>query len=149
MKITKWPERRRNAEGDVIEVLGKVGDPGVDVLSVMRQYELAESFPDDVQAEADATEREPSPEEYRGRADRRNLPIVTVDGEDSKDLDDGVYARKNEDGSYFLGVYIADVSWYVRETVLTARPMSAVPVSIWCTVSFRCCQKSCPMESAA
>ena len=115
VKITKWPERRRNAEGDVIEVLGKVGDPGVDVLSVMRQYELEESFPDDVQAEADATEREPSPEEYRGRADRRNLPIVTVDGEDSKDLDDGVYARKNEDGSYFLGVYIADVSWYVRE----------------------------------
>lgn len=115
VKITKWPERRRNAEGEVVEVLGKAGDPGVDVLSVMRQYDLSETFPEEVQAAAEAVEQEPSPEEYRGRADRRSLPIVTVDGEDSKDLDDGVYARRNEDGSFFLGVYIADVSWYVRE----------------------------------
>ncbi|MDY4474332.1 ribonuclease R [Mitsuokella sp.] len=115
VEITKWPDRRRNAEGKVIEVLGKVGDPGVDVLSVMRQYDLSETFPEDVQAAASAVEQEPSPEEYRGRRDRRDLPIVTVDGEDSKDLDDGVYARRNEDGSFFLGVYIADVSWYVRE----------------------------------
>lgn len=115
VQVTKWPEKRRNAEGEIVEVLGKVGDPGVDVLAVMRQYELDENFPADVQAEADATETEPSPEEYRGRADRRDLPIVTVDGEDSKDLDDGVYARRNADGSFFLGVYIADVSHYVRE----------------------------------
>ena len=115
VKITKWPERRRNAEGEVVEVLGKAGDPGVDVLSVMRQYDLSETFPEEVQAAAEAVEQEPLPEEYRGRADRRSLPIVTVDGEDSKDLDDGVYARRNEDGSFFLGVYIADVSWYVRE----------------------------------
>lgn len=115
VEITKWPDRRRNAEGKVIEVLGKVGDPGVDVLSVMRQYDLSETFPEDVQEAADHMEQEPSPEEYRGRRDRRDLPIVTVDGEDSKDLDDGVFARRNPDGSFFLGVYIADVSWYVRE----------------------------------
>lgn len=115
VEITKWPDRRRNAEGKVIEVLGKVGDPGVDVLSVMRQYDLSETFPEDVQAAASAMEQEPAPEEYRGRRDRRDFPIVTVDGEDSKDLDDGVFARRNEDGSFFLGVYIADVSWYVRE----------------------------------
>ncbi len=115
VEITKWPDRRRNAEGKVIEVLGKVGDPGVDVLSVMRQYDLSETFPEDVQEAADNVEQEPSPEEYRGRRDRRDLPIVTVDGEDSKDLDDGVFARRNPDGSFFLGVYIADVSWYVRE----------------------------------
>ena len=96
-------------------MLGKVGDPGVDVLSVMRQYDLSETFPEDVQEAADNVEQEPSPEEYRGRRDRRDLPIVTVDGEDSKDLDDGVFARRNPDGSFFLGVYIADVSWYVRE----------------------------------
>lgn len=115
VEITKWPDRRRNAEGKVIEVLGKVGDPGVDVLSVMRQYDLSETFPEDVQEAADNVEQEPAPEEYRGRRDRRDLPIVTVDGEDSKDLDDGVFARRNPDGSFFLGVYIADVSWYVRE----------------------------------
>ena len=115
VKITKWPEARRNAEGEVVEVLGHVGDPGVDVLSVMRQYDLSETFPEDVQAAASACEQYPTAEEYVGRADRRDLPIVTVDGEDSKDLDDGVYARRNADGSFFLGVYIADVSWYVRE----------------------------------
>ena len=115
VKVTKWPEGHRNAEGTVVEVLGKSGAPGVDILSVMRQYDLDEKFPEAVQQAASAMEENPAPNEYEGRADRRDLPIVTVDGEDSKDLDDGVYARKNADGSYFLGVYIADVSWYVRE----------------------------------
>lgn len=115
VKVTKWPEGHRNAEGTVVEVLGKSGAPGVDILSVMRQYDLDEKFPEAVQQAASVMEENPAPNEYEGRADRRDLPIVTVDGEDSKDLDDGVYARKNADGSYFLGVYIADVSWYVRE----------------------------------
>ena len=131
VKITKWPNGRRSAEGEVIEVLGKAGDPGVDVLSVMRQYELSETFPEDVQAEADAVEQEPSPAEYEGRADRRALQIVTVDGEDSKDLDDGVYARKNPDGSYFLGVYIADVSHYVREHAPLDREAYARGTSVY------------------
>lgn len=115
VKITKWPDNRRKAEGEIVEVLGKVGAPGVDVLAVMRQYELDENFPEDVQSEAEATETSPSSSEYSGRKDRRDLQVVTVDGEDSKDLDDGVYARQNADGSFFLGVYIADVSYYVRE----------------------------------
>ncbi len=115
VEVTKWPDGRRNAEGRVIEILGRADAPGVDVLSVMREYDLSEEFPEDVQEAASACEEEPSPEEYRGRRDRRDLPIVTVDGDDSKDLDDGVFARKNADGSFFLGVYIADVSWYVRE----------------------------------
>ena len=131
VRITKWPDGRRNAEGEVIEVLGKAGAPGVDVLAVMRQYELSETFPAEVQAEADAVETKPQPEEYRGRADRRDLPIVTVDGEDSKDLDDGVYARKNADGSFFLGVYIADVSWYVRENQPLDREAYARGTSVY------------------
>ncbi|MFC2768592.1 MAG: ribonuclease R [Mitsuokella sp.] len=129
--ITKWPDRRRNAEGRVIEVLGKIGDPGVDVLSVMRQYDLSESFPEDVQQAADACEKEPSPEEYRGRRDRRDFPIVTVDGDDSKDLDDGVYAKRHADGSFFLGVYIADVSWYVRENQPLDREARARGTSVY------------------
>ena len=113
--ITKWPEGRHNAEGEITEVLGQKGDPGVDVVSVMRAYELPDAFPPDVQDIADHMEENPTPDEYEGRRDRRDLTIVTVDGDDSKDFDDGVYVKKNEDGSYFLGVYIADVSWYVRE----------------------------------
>ena len=115
VEITKWPEARHNAEGKIVEILGQKGDPGVDVVSVMRQYELAEAFPEEVQDIADHIEQNPSPDEYEGRRDRRDLTIVTVDGDDSKDFDDGVYVKKNDDGSFFLGVYIADVSWYVRE----------------------------------
>ncbi len=115
VEITRWPEGKHQAEGTVIEVLGQQGDPGVDILSIMRGYGLSDEFPEEVQQAASETEQEPSPEEYRGRKDRRDFRIVTVDGEDAKDLDDGVYAEKRRDGGYFLGVYIADVSWYVRE----------------------------------
>lgn len=115
VEITEWPTKRHSAEGKIIEVLGRRGAPGVDVLSVMRQYDLTEEFPEEVQAAANATEQMPLPEEYRGRKDRRYVRIVTIDGEDAKDLDDGVYAEKRGNGNIFLGVYIADVSWYVRE----------------------------------
>ncbi|MBO4853231.1 MAG: ribonuclease R [Schwartzia sp.] len=114
-EIMKWPEGRHSAEGAVVELLGRAGDPGVDVLSVMRQYDLVQEFPADVQAEADRVPQKVKPDEYRGRRDRREFHVVTVDGDDSKDFDDAVYAERRPDGGWFLGVYIADVSWYVRE----------------------------------
>lgn len=113
-EITKWPTKNHSPEGKIVEVLGKIGAPGVDILSVMRQYELEEQFPEDVQNEASAIEQLPNEKEVRRRKDRRNLQIVTIDGEDAKDLDDGVYAEKLPNGNFFLGVYIADVSHYVR-----------------------------------
>lgn len=118
VEITQWPENGLKAEGIIAEVLGKNGEPGVDILSIMRQYDLSEEFPEVVQAAAESVEQAIKAEKYigyDGREDRRQLRIVTIDGEDAKDLDDGVYAEKRQDGSYFLGVYIADVSWYVRE----------------------------------
>ena len=113
VEITKWPEERRSAEGRVVEVLGKTGDPGVDVLAVMRAYDLDEAFPPAVAEAAACCPENPLPEEYAGRRDRRDFPIVTIDGEDTKDIDDGIYAYE-KDGGFFLGVYIADVSHYVR-----------------------------------
>ena len=113
-EITKWPSKNHCPEGKIIEVLGKVGAPGVDILSVMRQYDLDEKFPEDVQAEANELEQKVAANEYVNRLDRRELQIVTIDGEDAKDLDDGVFAKKLPNGNYFLGVYIADVSHYVR-----------------------------------
>ena len=118
VEITQWPENGLKAEGTVVEVLGKSGAPGVDILSIMRQYDLADEFPAVVQQAANAVEQTIKAEEHigvNGREDRRHLKIVTIDGEDAKDLDDGVYVEKRPDGSFFLGVYIADVSWYVRE----------------------------------
>ncbi|MCR5176507.1 MAG: ribonuclease R [Anaerovibrio sp.] len=118
VEITQWPEKALKAEGQVIEVLGRAGAPGVDILSIMRQYDLQEEFPEGVQQAANSVEQSINADEHigiNGRADRRDLKIVTIDGEDAKDLDDGVYVEKRPDGGFFLGVYIADVSWYVRE----------------------------------
>ena len=118
VEITQWPEGNLKAEGRIIEVLGQKGEPGVDILSIMRQYDLSETFPEEVQKAAEAIPQSINGDDYigkEGRQDRRDLKIVTIDGEDAKDLDDGVYVEKNDDGSFFLGVYIADVSWYVRE----------------------------------
>lgn len=113
-EIIKWPTKNHSPEGRIIEVLGKIGAPGVDILSVMRQYDLTEEFPLEVQEEAKHIEQQPSKREYKNRKDRRDLQIVTIDGEDAKDLDDGVYAEKLPNGNIFLGVYIADVSHYVH-----------------------------------
>ena len=130
VRITKWPAGRRNAEGEVEEILGRAGEPGVDVLSVMSQYGLSEEFPADVAAEAAAIEDAVSPEEFSGRRDRRGFRIVTIDGEDAKDLDDGVYAERRADGSFFR-VYIADVSWYVRENSPLDREARARGTSVY------------------
>ena len=109
VKIISWQPLR----GEVIEVLGKENSPGVEIRGILRSHGIEENFPPEVQAEASRIELEPSAEEISRRRDRRNLKIVTIDGEDAKDLDDGVYAGEIN-GEFFLGVYIADVSWYVR-----------------------------------
>ena len=109
VKITSWQPLR----GELLEILGKENAPGVEVRGILRSHGVKEDFPPEVQAEASRIELEPSKEEISNRIDRRNLKIVTIDGEDAKDLDDGVYAEER-DGEFFLGVYIADVSHYVK-----------------------------------
>ncbi|WHE07929.1 ribonuclease R [Thermoanaerobacterium thermosaccharolyticum] len=115
VKITKWPEKRRSPEGKIVEILGKKDDPGVDVLSVIRSYNIPEEFPKKVIREAENIEEKISSEEISGRTDLRNLNIVTIDGEDAKDLDDAVAVEKLKSGDYILYVSIADVSHYVKE----------------------------------
>lgn len=115
VEIDKWPDKRRNPEGKVIEILGSKETPGVDILSVIRKYNLPEAFPEDVEKEAEKIPDEIHPEEMKRRRDLRNLNIVTIDGEDAKDLDDAVSVELLPDGKYRLGVHIADVTHYVRE----------------------------------
>lgn len=115
VEITKWPEKRRNPEGNVIEILGNADAPGVDILSIIRKYDLPEAFPDEVEAYAANISEEISPGEISHRRDLRDLKIVTIDGEDAKDLDDAVSIEKLKDGKYRLGVHIADVTHYVKE----------------------------------
>ncbi|MBR1728222.1 MAG: ribonuclease R [Selenomonadaceae bacterium] len=101
--------------GIITEILGKEREPGVDILAIIRRYGVTPEFPKEVLDVAAKIETTPSKDEIASRIGRRKLKIVTIDGADAKDLDDGVYAKQYADGSYFLGVYIADVSYYVEE----------------------------------
>ncbi len=114
-EITKWPESRRNAEGRIVEIIGDSRDAGIDILSIMKAHGLTETFPDDVMQQADAIPDSVSEEMLEGRRDLRDLRMITIDGEDAKDLDDAVSIQKLPDGCYRLGVHIADVSYYVTE----------------------------------
>lgn len=115
VELTKYPDGRKNGEGKVIEILGHQNDPGVDILSIIRKYNLPEQFPEDVLREAEAIPDRITEEELVGRRDLRSRTIVTIDGEDAKDLDDAVEVEVLENGNYLLGVHIADVSYYVKE----------------------------------
>ncbi len=115
VEILQWPQARRNAEGRIIEVLGHKNDPGTDILSIVRKFQLPEEFSAEVLQAAEKIPAAISAKEYRKRRDLRLLPMVTMDGEDAKDLDDAVSLEMLADGCYRLGVHIADVGYYVQE----------------------------------
>ena len=115
VKIIKYPEKGKNAEGEIIEVLGGVNEAGVDMLSLIKQYELPYRFPDEVVNEAKVFGNKIDPSDLSNRRDLRQDIIFTIDGEDAKDLDDAIHVERLSNGNYKLDVHIADVSHYVRE----------------------------------
>ncbi len=115
VEITKYPEKDKKAEGKIIEVLGKIDEAGVDMLSIIKEYKLPNEFPQKVLKEAKNIQEEISHKELKNRRDFRGEEIFTIDGEDAKDLDDAVQVKKLSNGHYILGVHIADVSHYVKE----------------------------------
>lgn len=115
VEITEWPGKRRNPEGQIIDILGQKGDKGIDILTIIKKYALPEEFPDKVQNYAENIEEEIPESEYKRRRDLRDVRMVTIDGEDAKDLDDAVSIERLPKGHFKLGVHIADVSHYVRE----------------------------------
>lgn len=115
VEILKYPEARRNAEGRVIEIIGDRNETGVDILSIIKSYNLEEDFPEDVLNQANSVSEIVTEEMIQGRRDLRGLRMVTIDGEDAKDLDDAVSIEILENGNYRLGVHIADVTNYVTE----------------------------------
>ncbi|RKQ35528.1 ribonuclease R [Oceanobacillus halophilus] len=114
-RITKYPEGRKSAEGEIIEVLGHKNDPGIDIISIIYKHGITVDFPDEVLEHAANTPDSIEPVELENRRDLRDEMIVTIDGADAKDLDDAVTVKKLDNGNYKLGVYIADVSYYVEE----------------------------------
>lgn len=114
VEITDYGSDERNPEGRVLEILGHINDPGVDILSVIKAYGLPEEYPDAVMDQIESIVDEVPEEDKTGRVDYRDLQTVTIDGEDAKDLDDAITLSKEGD-MYHLGVHIADVTNYVTE----------------------------------
>lgn len=115
VKILKYPVRGKNAEGKVIEVIGNVNAAGVDMLSLIKEYDLPYRFPDFVVEEAKKIPQQIDQKSWGKREDLTKREIFTIDGKDAKDLDDAVCVEKTKNGTYLLGVHIADVSHYVKE----------------------------------
>ena len=112
-EITDYGSRNRKPEGKITEVLGNLRSPGIDILAIVKSFNIPSVFPDKVLRQADRVPDHVQEADLDGRLDLRNLVTVTIDGEDAKDLDDAISLTK-EDGIYHLGVHIADVSNYVQ-----------------------------------
>ena len=120
VKVISFGDARMNPQGKVIEILGNTGDPGIDILSILRSYGMDEEFPAEVAHQAGMIPQEVTADDMKGREDLRLLDMVTIDGPDSKDLDDAVSLTMDGE-NYVLGVHIADVSHYVGENTAIDR----------------------------
>lgn len=114
VEILSYGDENHNPEGKILEVLGHIDDPGVDIMSVIRDNNLPVDFSEEVKMQLEYIPSEVSEEEKEGREDLRHLTTVTIDGEDAKDLDDAISISREGD-IYHLGIHIADVSHYIRE----------------------------------
>lgn len=130
VEITDYGSAGRNPEGKVVQILGHKNDPGVDILSLVHAYGLSVEFPERVMNQAQKVQDEIIEADLAGRRDLRDLMMVTIDGEDAKDLDDAVSLTMDGD-NYVLGVHIADVSNYVQENSALDREAFARGISVY------------------
>ena len=115
VELTKKINNSGRYEGKVVEVIGHVNDPGVDILSIIYKYNINVDFPDDVKEEVKSIPMEVRDIDLKDRRDLRDITIFTIDGDDTKDIDDAISIKRLPNGHYELGVHIADVSYYVKE----------------------------------
>ncbi|MDE5908154.1 MAG: ribonuclease R [Lachnospiraceae bacterium] len=114
VELTEYGDEKHKPEGKIVEILGHVNDPGVDILSIVKGFDLPMEFPERILNQAQRVAKDVSLKDMEGRKDLRTVLMVTIDGEDAKDLDDAVSLSKEGD-KYLLGVHIADVTNYVQE----------------------------------
>lgn len=116
LRITRYPDRKNNGEGQIVQIISRKGEAGGDLRSLVRSFGLSEFFPEEVLLEAGALgSRGVSEAETSGRKDFRSQMVFTIDGADAKDFDDAVSLETLPDGNVRLGIHIADVSHYVRQ----------------------------------
>ncbi|WP_414733845.1 ribonuclease R [Acetobacterium carbinolicum] len=114
-QIVSWSDVGKNPEGEILEILGNEDEPGIDILSVLKGYDIPMDFTTDVERETNQLNDRIGSEELKKRKDLRDEQIFTIDGDDAKDYDDAVSIRKKKNGNFVLSVHIADVSHYVRQ----------------------------------
>ena len=114
VQITDFGNGKQNPMGKIVEILGHINDPGSDIVTVLRAFGIPEVFPEEVMQATETVPEAITEKECSGRLDLRDEVMITIDGEDAKDLDDAVSLRKTKNG-YVLGVHIADVTEYVKE----------------------------------
>jgi ribonuclease R len=137
LRVTRWPDGAQPAAGDLAEVLGRRNVPAVDVKMVLRQFELADEFPRDVEAQARAFGDRVPADALKGRETFFDLPVFTIDGADAKDFDDAVSLESRPGGGWRLGVHIADVSHYVAEGSPLDREAQARGTSVYLSGAVR------------
>lgn len=115
VELTKHLNNNLKYEGKVVNIIGHKNDPGVDIMSIICKYNINTEFPDDVKEEVASMPMEVLESDLDGRRDLRNMEIFTIDGDDTKDIDDAISINRLPNGHYELGVHIADVSYYVKE----------------------------------
>jgi ribonuclease R len=115
VEITRWPTAARGAAGRISEVLGKIDEPGVDTQIIIRKFQIPDEHSEDAVEEARSIGAAVRPRDIKGRTDFRPVTTVTIDGEHARDFDDAITIERLANGNYWLGVHIADVSYYVTE----------------------------------
>ena len=135
VEITHYPEKgyATSLEGLITKVIGHKNDPGMDILSIVIAQGIPTQFPEEVQTASEQIPDKIMDSDLVGRRDLRDQQIVTIDGADAKDLDDAVTVRKLDNGNYFLGVHIADVSYYVTENSILDKEAFERGTSVYLT----------------
>ena len=143
--MVRYPTPYLEGEGVITEVLGRRGQPGVDTLTVIRAFNIPDTFDDDVLDEAREQARHFDEDEIGGRLDLRDVLTVTIDPATARDFDDAISLSRDDQGYWSLGVHIADVSHFVRPARRsTDRPGIGARASTSPTASSRCCRRSSP-----
>jgi ribonuclease R len=131
VRISDWPESASSPFGEVVQVIGKPGLPDTEMKSILVEFGLPDAFPEKVQAEADRIPLKMSPKDMEGRKDMRDVCTFTIDPEDAKDFDDAISIQKLSNGLWEIGVHIADVSHYVKESSLLDQEASQRATSVY------------------
>lgn len=130
VELTKYGGDNKKPEGKIVEIIGHVNDPGTDIMSIVKGYDLPIEFPEKVLNQAERVAKDVSTADMAGRMDIRDWQMVTIDGEDAKDLDDAISLTK-EGENYKLGVHIADVTNYVQEKSALDREAYKIGTSVY------------------